>query len=192
MADEGSIRIRSYRVCFDLERRIHKIDRWRIPLPYGLPLRGIVYALVALGAILVAAPLPLIGGFLHTLHPALRYFALPACVAVLLVRWSIDGRTPHDTARAWLRMWLAPRRVCAFRPAPPPGPVRFEPITIVHDEGSATLRRAVVRGPARVTLRYSAQLRARGRTLQVAPRGGPPLWRGKQIELREGQRMVIR
>ena len=31
--------IRSYRVCFSLERRIYKIDRWRLPVPWGVPLR---------------------------------------------------------------------------------------------------------------------------------------------------------
>ena len=30
-----------------LERRIHKVDRIRLPLPYGLPLRSIAYALLA-------------------------------------------------------------------------------------------------------------------------------------------------
>jgi hypothetical protein len=192
MADEGTIRIRSYRVCFDLERRIHKIDRWRIPLPYGLPLRGIVYFLAALGAVLVARPLPIAGGFLDTLHPALRYFALPVGTAVALMRWTIDGRTPHATAKAWLRMRLSPRRLCAFRPAPATGPVRFEPITIVPDESSPRLRRAVVHGPATVTLRYAAQLHARARTLRVVSKDGPPLWQGKTIELKRGQRMVIR
>ena len=31
-AQPGPIQIRSFRVCFQLERRLHKIDRWRIPV----------------------------------------------------------------------------------------------------------------------------------------------------------------
>jgi len=42
MADQQTLQIRSFRVVFDLERRLHKIDRWRIPLPYGVPVRGLV------------------------------------------------------------------------------------------------------------------------------------------------------
>ena len=56
--------IRSYGVVFSLERRLHSIDRFRIPLPYGLPLRSVGYGALILAAVLAArsAPRPRPGG----------------------------------------------------------------------------------------------------------------------------------
>jgi hypothetical protein len=51
--DDGRIRLRSYRLAFALERRIHRIDTFRIPLPYGLPLAALGWAAGA--AVLVLA-----------------------------------------------------------------------------------------------------------------------------------------
>ena len=45
--EESDIQLRSFRVCFQLERRLHRIDRFRLPFPYGLPLRGLGYVLEA-------------------------------------------------------------------------------------------------------------------------------------------------
>jgi hypothetical protein len=73
MPDEDSLPIRSYRLYFELERRIHKIDRWRIPVPYGVPLRGLAYGVplrglaygaAALAAVLLASGAPLAGQLL--------------------------------------------------------------------------------------------------------------------------------
>ena len=44
--------IRSYRAVFDLERRIYRVDRMRLN-PAGVPVRGIVYFLALLAAIVV-------------------------------------------------------------------------------------------------------------------------------------------
>jgi hypothetical protein len=191
MAEDGSILIRSYRVCFDLERRIHKIDRWRIPLPYGVPLSGLGYALGALLAVVVLSKLPVAGVFLSILHPALRYVVLPVAVAMALTRWSLDGRPAHAAGLAWLRLHLEPRRLAGFRAAPAPDPVRLGEIPIAPDEGGAALRKGVVQGPCTLVLRYPMQSRPRGRTLRVGQEPGAALWRGKEIRLNERQRVVF-
>ena len=50
---DNKITLRSYRLAFELERRLHRIDRFRIPVPYGIPLAALAYA-VALAALFVA------------------------------------------------------------------------------------------------------------------------------------------
>jgi hypothetical protein len=186
-----TLQIRSFRVCFDLERRIHKIDQWRVPLPYGLPLRSLAYFGVMVVVVLVLGNLPITGQLLGVLHPALRYLVLPAGAAYALTQWRIDGRLPHAAGRAWLRMRLEPTRVAGFRAAEGLGRVELGPVTLAPDERSARLRRGVVEGPARVVVRYPSKMRARGRALHLKQEDTRPMWRGKQINLREGQRVVI-
>ena len=190
--EEGLIPVRSYRVCFQLERRIHKIDRWRVPLSYGVPLAGVGWALTAFAIMLIAAGLPVIGAALNALHPALRLVIVPIAAAWLLSRWRIDGRPPLAAGTAWLRWRTGPRRLVAFRPAPEPtAPVVLGQVTFVPDERGARLRPAVVHGPARLVLRYPTRLRERGRTLHITGEDGPPLWRGTEIRLKPGQKVVV-
>jgi hypothetical protein len=184
--------IRSYRLCFELERRIHRIDRWRIPVPYGVPLRGVAYGAAALAAVLLLQRLPVAGELLGVLHPALRLVILPIAVACALTRLRVDGRPAHAAALAWLRWRLDPSTVAAFRAAERAGPRVLGDVAIAADQGSALYRRAVIRGPATVTLRYPARARARAKKLELRRAGGGPLWRGKRIRLAEGQRLVVR
>jgi hypothetical protein len=184
--------IRSYRLCFDLERRIHRIDRWRIPVPYGVPLRGVAYGAAALATGLLLQRLPITGELLGVLHPALRLVILPVAVAYALTRLRVDGRPAHAAALAWLRWRLYASRVAAFRAAEPPGPQLLRDLAIAADDGSALYRRAVIRGPGTLTLRYPARARARARKLELRQAGGVPLWWGKRIRLAEGQRLVVR
>jgi hypothetical protein len=189
--DDGVIPIRSYRVCFELERRIHKIDRWRVPLSYGVPLAGVGWAFAALAVMLFASALPLLGPVLHLLHPAIRLVIVPIAAAWLLSRWRIDGRPPLAAGLAYLRWRTGPQRLVAFRAAPVPEPVTLGRVTFAADERGARLRPAVVRGPARIVLRYPATLRERGKTLRVTAQDGPPLWRGTEVRLKPGQRLVV-
>ena len=191
MADEP-ISIRSYRVCFDLERRIHQVDRWRIPVPYGIPLRGIAYALLALAVVLVLQGLPLIGGLIAAVHPALRLVIVPVAIAYAACRLTVDGRPAHKAALAWLSYQCGPRRVAAFRPVAPAGPVALADIPFAPDEAGARYRRGVVRGPAEVVLRYPATASRRGRTLRITQADGRAMWGGKRIALGAGQRLVVR
>src|SRR6478736_5250399 len=101
--EDGPLQIRSFRVVFDLERRIHRIDRYRVPLPYGLPLRSIGYAAAAFVAVLVLGRLPAVGGMLGALPPPAHYVLLPVGASYGLTQLRMDGRSAHGAAAAWLR-----------------------------------------------------------------------------------------
>jgi len=191
MSAQAPTTIRSFRVCFKVERRIHKIDRWRIPLPFGVPLRGAAYALGLLLVVALARRVPLAGGLLATLPAPLRLLALPVGGAWALTSWELDGRPAHAVGLAWLRMRLTPSRLVAWRPAPRPCAVRLAEIALVADERGARLRPAVIEGPCHVLMRYPFHSRARGRVMRVSRSAGGACWRGKEIRLKAGQRLVI-
>jgi hypothetical protein len=190
--DDGTVQIRSFRNCFKLERRIHKIDRWRIPLPFGVPLRSIGYALAAELAMMVLGRVPGIGIAIGAINPALRFGVLPIALAYLFTCWEIDGRPAHAFLRSWTTMRLRPARIVAWRAALAPGPVALGSVTLAPDERSARLRAAVITGPARVMIRYPFRAHQRGRTLIIEARPGPPQWRGSEIAVAPGQRLSIR
>jgi hypothetical protein len=189
--EDGTITVRSFRACFRIERRIHKIDHWRIPVPFGIPLRGIGYAGCVLLAVLVLSRFPVIGVLLAQLHPALRFVALPVGAGIALTRWEIDGRPAHATARAWLRMYASPRRIASWRRAPEPGRVVLGSVTVAPDERGARLRPGNIEGPATLLVRYPFSSREGRSTLHLKPQEGPPRWRGKEIRLAAGQRVMI-
>jgi hypothetical protein len=188
MADDDALPIRSYRLCFELERRIHKIDRWRIPVPYGVPLRGIAYAVSASAAVLVASRVPLLGAALSAVHPAIRLVLLPVGAGYLLCQLRVDGRPAHAAGIAWLRHRLRRRRLAACRSIAAAGPVRLGDVVIAPDEASSRYRPAVVRGPASLLLRYPARARRRRSVLEIRQRAATPMWRGKRLRL--GDRRV--
>lgn len=194
MSGDGPIQIRSFRVCFDLERRIHKIDRWRLPVPYGVPLRGIAYAFGLLVALAFARSVPVLGAAVSALHPSLRYLIIPVGGAYLFTRWRVDGRAAHAAALSCVRMWLAPRRLCAFRRAPAlqDAQVRIGAVTFAPDERCARLRRGIVSGPAEIVVRYPFRARRARRTLHIRQAHDQPMWRGKQVTLQRGQRLSAR
>jgi hypothetical protein len=193
MADDGRLAIRSYRMCFALERRIHRIDRWRIPVPFGVPLRGIGYAAALLLGILLLGGLPLVGPVIGAIHPALRLVVVPCCGGYLLYLWEIDGRPAHIALQSIVRLQLGPRRVMAFRRMPATDSVvHLGDVALAPDESSARLRRGIVRGPATVVMRYPFKPRATGSTLRVSEEPGEARWRGRQVSLRDDQRMVTR
>jgi hypothetical protein len=191
MAD-AAITIRSFRVCFDLERRIHRIDRWRLPVPYGLPVRSIGYWAAALATLLVLGRLPVTGAVIAALPVPLRLVVLPSVAAYLLTQLRVDGRAAHRAGAALVRHRVAPRELVAFRPRASRRAERLADMPLARDEASARYRRGVVEGPAVVTLRYPASARRRGRALRVTQRDRRPMWRGKRIALRAGQRLELR
>ena len=149
--------VRSFRRVFDLERRIYRVDRFRLN-PSGIPVRGIVYLVLILAATLVLARSPVSGRAVSTIPWLLRYLALPGATATLLTVVRIDGRPFHMAARALLR-YRASRFGAAGVPrarAPlgsaPAGRWAPPPILILPDgsDGSARPRRLRYTGPGAV------------------------------------------
>lgn len=184
--------IRSFRVCFSVERRIHKLDRWRIPVPYGVPVRGIVYFAAAALVMLVLGALPVFGELFAGMNMLTRLAIVPGAIAFVLYRLSLDGRPSHAVAAAWLRMQMGPRRMSAFQRLDEPAEVRLGTLMLAPDERAARMRAGVVRGPAEVVLRYPTERQARGDRMNVRQFGAEPLWRGTRVTLKAGQEVVCR
>ncbi len=151
MADQ--MIVRSYRRVFRIDRRIYRVDRWMLPVPGGVPLRGVGYFAVALAAILVLETLPVVGDALGAITAPLRYVVAPLAVAVLGAQVSPDGRSAHRFAAGWLGLRLRARRRSAGRCAPREGErVRWDGVIATSgDEHSPVLRAGRVEGPAIVT-----------------------------------------
>ena len=157
--------VRSYRQVFRIDRRIYRVDRWVLPIPGGVPLRGVGYFAAALALVLAAGPLPVIGELVGALSPPLRFVVVPLTVAVLATQAAPDGRSAHRFAADWVRLRLRPRRRSAGRRVP----LESEPVpwagsvATVWDVHAPGLHRARVRGPVRVTFDVPVELdHARG------------------------------
>ena len=183
--------VRSFRVVFDLGlRRLFKVDRFRVPFPYGLPLRGVAYAAGVLLALLILQRLPLVGEVVGALPAPVRFLLLPGGAAYLLLQIEPDGRSAHAAAIAWARYRLMPKRVAAWRRADEiSSRVVLGDVTFVPDERCARYRRARVIGPGRVLLRYPAQAWQTGRVLHIEQTGEEPAFVGSQVTLHAGQRL---
>lgn len=155
--------IRSYRRVFRVDRRIYRVDRWPVPVPGGVPLRGVLYFAVALALVLVAGALPGLGLLLGEITPPLRYVVLPLGVAVLGLQAAPDGRTAHRFAWDWLCLRLRARRRSADRPVPLVGePVGWAGVLpAAFDEHATGLHGARVHGPARITFNVGVQVAQR-------------------------------
>src|SRR3954447_5224384 len=96
MEDSGKVVIRSFRLVFDRGyRRLFKIDRYRLPFAYGLPILGIVYAAAAAVALALVGRAPIAGAVLGALPAPIHWVALPAGMAMAMLHWRPDGLKPH-------------------------------------------------------------------------------------------------
>jgi hypothetical protein len=149
--------IRSYRAVFDLERRIYRVDELRLN-PGGIPVRGVVYFLAILLAMLIAGGLPLVGAAIGALPWYLRDLALPVVSATVLSVIRIEGRPFHLAAYALLRYQAGSRRLIGDQPAgvrPCGGPGecwRPEEILLLPDGSDAGMRRLRYTGPGAVLI----------------------------------------
>ena len=166
----------SYRQVFRIDRRIYRVDRWALPVPGGVPLRGLGYFIATLLAVLACERLPGVGALVAALSPPLRYVVVPLAVAVLATQAAPDGRAAHRFAWDWLRLRARPRRRSAGRPVP----LEREPVPwrgtlgVFWDGHEASLHRGHVRGPARVTFSVPVALGAgRGRLVARPAADGP-------------------
>lgn len=187
---DDQLLIRSFRVVFDLERRIHRVDRFRIPLPYGLPLRSLGYAGVALLTVLLVRATPA-GAALNGVPAPIAFVLFPMAAAYAMTQVRLDGRPVHAAGAAWLRFVLSPKLVAGGR-AVSRDAERLGDFTVVPDERCTRYRRARIFGPGLVLLRYPVATRQRGSTLCVRPAGAEPMWRGKRVLVGPRQRVVVR
>src|SRR3954447_1112713 len=193
MDDSGKVVIRSFRLVFDRGyRRLFKIDRYRLPFAYGVPMLGIVYtALVALG-LMLAGKLPIAGPALDALPPPVHWVALPVGLAMVMLHWRPDCLKPHIALWAWLEATLTVRELTCWQPAERDGDVlELGEITCAPDGREGRYRPGRVNGPAEVLLRYPARGWQRGRRLHVEQTSDQPLHVGTQITLRTGEQLVF-
>jgi TcpE family len=166
---DGRLVIRSYRRVFRVDRRIYRVDRWALPVPGGVPLRGVVYFAIALLAVIGEGELPLLGDLVGLLSPPLRYVILPLGIAVLGAQASPDGRSAHRFAGDWMRARVRRRRRSAGRPVPLEGEsiAWHGSVAVCWDGSSTDLRRARVTGPARVSFAEPVHVERRRGGLRV-------------------------
>jgi hypothetical protein len=191
---DAKLEIRSFRVVFQLERRLHRIQHWKLPLPYGLPVRGLAYGVLVLAVIVALGRLPVIGAAVAALPAPVRFLLAPVGAGFFLARARVDGRPAHRFLLAWCRDRAGARWVSAFRPIEPPGAcIRFtDPIVMVPDSSGPEYRPARLVGPARVLLRYPGRATQRGRLLVVSQSSGVPLRRAKELAFAARQQVRFR
>jgi hypothetical protein len=189
-ASEGFV-VRSFSGVFALERRLFKVDRWRIPVPYGVPVRGLGYAFAALAALAVLSSLPVLGALIGALPAPVRWLVVPVGCGYALTQIRVDGRCAHAAGAAWARFMLGPRALSGFRPLQG-GPWSLGEIVMAADESSPRYRRCRIEGAGRLLFRYPASAVQRRRTLVLEQTSSRPMWSGKRLELKPGQRLVVR
>ena len=193
MEDSGKVVIRSFRLVFDRGyRRLFKIDRYRLPFAYGLPILGIFYAaLVALALVLVAR-LPVAGPALAALPPPIHWVAIPVGLSMVMLHWRPDGLKPHAALWAWLVAVFTVRDLSCWQPAERDTDVlELGEIACAPDGREGCYRPGRVSGPAEVLLRYPARGWQRGRRLHVEQTSDQPLYVGTQVTLRAGEQLVF-
>lgn len=209
MIESRGIQLRGYRRVFRIERRLFRFDRWRIPYPHGVPLRGIGYFLLLILCMVVASRLPLVGALVGLMSPVIPFLGLPLVGAFLLMQGRIDGRPPHHVLGS-LALWcLSPRCLAGLSPCPPAEEVvaPLDDVSVAFDGRESFLVRGRIRGPAQVTFRYPAKVEVQGspwwlrdprerssraRRYRVRRRpGAPPMLRGKVVGIPSGREVVI-
>ena len=208
MAERRGIQLRGYRRVFQVERRLFRFERWRIPYPHGIPLRGIGYFLVLELLMFASRQLPLLGGLASAFPALIAFAALPLLGAFLLMQARIDGRPPHHVLVSAIGWSLRPRWLAGLSPCPPDGMavLPLEEVAVAFDHREAFPVAGRIRGPATVTFRYPATVevegapvwhrserqRARARRYRVRRRvGAEPMRRGKVIGVPRGRMVVI-
>ena len=198
------IEIRSYRRVFDLERRIYSIDRFRLN-PAGIPVRGVVYFLGAVGSTLAVTAMPLLGAVPQMIPWYVRDLALPAAAATFLCAIRIDGRTFHLAARGMLGLLASPRSMSGLAGRSAAGQRWIVPELMMLPDGSDPhLRRLRYRGPGAVLVQVEHRREGIGErdrigvagartTLRLSgPPRGRPLARGKVVALEgDGSLLVV-
>lgn len=152
--------VRSYALVFKIERKLFKIDRWRLPLPGGLEVRAILYAIGILLGMLVASRLPGIGLLLGLLPAPLHWGLIPGGLTFILLKLQIEGRAPHRVLASLASWYLSEHLITAASKADRPGiSAPIDTIWIVPDWHTPRYRTAEITGPTCVVCRYPVQAR---------------------------------
>ncbi|HEX7244024.1 MAG TPA: hypothetical protein VF245_00485 [Solirubrobacterales bacterium] len=208
MVEARGIRLRGYRRVFRVERRLFRFDRWRIPYPHGVPLRGIGYFLALELCVIALSRLPLLGTLIGLPNPAIGFVGLPLLGSFAAMRGRIDGRPPHHVAVSLIGWWLRPRWLAGLSRCPPEGEeLALGEVAVAYDGRESFPVRGRIRGPAKVTFRYPAVVRVQGappwlrdprkragraRRYRARRRAGAaPMLRGKVIGVPRGSEVVI-
>jgi hypothetical protein len=192
---DGRIVVRGYRTVFAFERRLYRLDQWRIPLRGGLPLRALGYVPAVYLALALASRVPGLGALLELLPDPVHWGLLPLGLVAALLGLELDGRGAHRALWALVRWRLGARWVAGTHPCPPPhGLVPLVGRLVVrHDYRAASYRPARITGPARVLLRAPARLSPSGpRRLVLDPEPGRPRQRGQVVEIPSGGVLELR
>jgi hypothetical protein len=204
MADVSTDRrvlIRSYALVFRMQRKLFKLDRWRLPLPGGLEIRAIVYAIVVLLGDLFVSRLVLIGPLTDRLPAPLHWAILPGLVVFVLVKLEVEGRPPHRVIASLFGWWVRPKYFIGRRVAARPGMrAPIQTLWITPDWRGSRYRPAAVDGPTTVICRYPANAHLRldrdgrphGNAMYLDDASYERLaLEGNTIEIPAGQRLVI-
>jgi hypothetical protein len=204
MADAPTDRrvlIRSYALVFRMQRKLFKIDRWRLPLPGGLEIRAIVYAIVVLLGDLFVSRLVLIGPVTDKLPAPLHWAILPGLVVFVLVKLEVEGRPPHKVIASLLGWWVRPKYYIGRGPITRPGlRAPIHALWLTPDWRGPRYRPAQIHGPTTVVCRYPTNARIphnrRGEATGEAMYLSEPTYDrlvldGNAIEIPAGQRLVI-
>ena len=190
MADDGRVVLRSYRLAFEVERRLHRIDRYRIPLPYGLPLAALGYAAALLVVVLALRGVPIAGAALRSLPLPVQLVFVPGVGAHVLCRVTADGRPAHEVLLARALFLVRPKELVALRARPAAEDLERS-IVVAPDERGATLRAGSLGGGVEVALRAPARL-VRGRRPSLEGLAITSLKAPRRIVVADGQRLTIR
>ena len=188
-----TLQIRSFRVVFALERRLFKIERFRLPFAYGVPLRTIAYATATLIAVALVGQLPLVGAVLGVIPPPFRFVFLPVGVAALMTRVRVDGLPAHRFAGLWLAHRLTPRTLVGFTPDRGDAVSRIAQSIVLEPDGAGPqLRPGVVVGASEIAVAVPARAEVRGSTLMLEQTADRPLRARKRVRIPDGGRVVLR
>lgn len=185
--------VRSYRAAFEVERRLHRIDRYRVPVPYGVPLQELAYGLACLTLVVILSGAPLVGtALLHVPWP-MRLILLPAAGARLLRRTGSDGRPAHEVLVARLLRVTRPRALAGFvRACDSRQLVELADVTVARDDRATRYERGEVRGPVTVVLCAPARMTIRGHRTELRALGATPLLEPHVLDVAARSRLVIR
>jgi hypothetical protein len=193
VVDDGRVEVRSYRTVFDLERRLYRIDRLRLN-PGGVPVRGVVYAVVVSVVVGVIAALPVLGWAPRLLPWPARQLLLPTVVAAALTIVRVDGRPCHVALHSLAALALGPRRLAAWQRITR-GSVRWRPpdLVVIPDGSEPRPRRARFRGPGAVRVAIANELRLRHRRrVTLRPLASEQQTPGKVVVIADGATLDIR